>query len=809
MRLPKPRTHSSDLARLPRALLPLTKEKRWVIWSWELRKNKHGGEDWTKPPRQPRNLQFAQSNMSDSWGSYEQALRRWEEGDADGIGFMLWHSHIGAADLDHCCQRDAKKRKTTIDEWACAVQEQANGAYREVTVSGTGLRVIGTTRGADLQRAFNLGNGARIELFRNTARYITVSGLQLGECSRLPPIDDFLDILRARYDGDGRAPSRQDRQARSDTDYEELIRNGAPEGQRSEAFQAVVWHSANKGWSIERISDELARHPHGIAHKYVDRLHKEVARSYDKWQRQNPAGRQGLPTIRTAEGGIARTVDEAQSALLDAKVPIVVRGRMLVEPVTVERPAAHDRTTVVTVFVPLGESKLAYLLNKHAAVFQRYDLKRKQWVTIDPPHKITAALLALRSWQFPEVVGIVSAPTMRRDGSILSKPGYDPQTRLWCNSNVELPQIPERPSRAQAEQALQLLKDLLSSFPFVNEVDRAVAIAAILSAVLRGAFDVVPLIAILAHEAGSGKSYLVDLIANIITGRICPVITGSKSAEEMEKRLGSLLLEGSSMTSLDNLSHDIEGDLLAQIVTQPVIKTRILGKSQIPECEWAGMLFATGNNIRVVGDMVRRTLVCQLDPKVERPELRTFKFSPIERVLRERGAYIAAAIIITRAYMAAGRPEAGKVRPLAGFDEWSKMVREPLIWLGEQDPVKSMEATRAADPDRAAAQELVMRWRKCIGINKPVSASAIIKIANQQNHAHEYRSPNFRALLLEHAGSSRGDQIDPIRLGKWLQKENGRVHSTGRGTLRITLVPHRGRSNEYVLGEVSTQDDDS
>ena len=75
------------------------------------------------------------------------------------------------------------------------------------------------------------------------------------------------------------------------------------------------------------------------------------------------------------------------------------------------------------------------------------------------------------------------------------------------------------------------------------------------------------------------------------------MITGSKSVEEMEKRLGSLLLEGSSMSSLDNLSHDIEGDLFAD-GNSTFIKTRILGKSEIPECEWYGMLFATGNNIR-------------------------------------------------------------------------------------------------------------------------------------------------------------------------------------------------------------------
>ena len=95
--------------------------------------------------------------------------------------------------------------------------------------------------------------------------------------------------------------------------------------------------------------------------------------------------------------------------------------------------------------------------------------------------------------------------------------------------------------------------------------------------------------------------------------------------------------------------------------------------------------------------MVRRTLVCQLDAKLERPELRSFKFNPIERVLEKPGTYIAAAITIARAYMAAGRPKATTV-PLVGFDGWSKVVREPLIWLGEQDPVSSMEAARAADP---------------------------------------------------------------------------------------------------------------
>jgi hypothetical protein len=59
-----------------------------------------------------------------------------------------------------------------------------------------------------------------------------------------------------------------------------------------------------------------------------------------------------------------------------------------------------------------------------------------------------------------------------------------------------------------------LLTDLLVGWPFESSVDRSVALAAILTAVLRGAFDVVPMNLLRAPDVGS-KSYLVDLISTV------------------------------------------------------------------------------------------------------------------------------------------------------------------------------------------------------------------------------------------------------------------------------------------------------
>ena len=45
-------------------------------------------------------------------------------------------------------------------------------------------------------------------------------------------------------------------------------------------------------------------------------------------------------------------------------------------------------------------------------------------------------------------------------------------------------------------------------------------------------------------------------------------------------------------------------------------------------------MFATGNNLMLYGDMLRRGLIGHLDARVERPELRTFAQEDPVRVLK-------------------------------------------------------------------------------------------------------------------------------------------------------------------------------
>jgi putative DNA primase/helicase len=236
-------------------------------------------------------------------------------------------------------------------------------------------------------------------------------------------------------------------------------------------------------------------------------------------------------------------------------------------------------------------------------------------------------------------------------------PGYDAATRLLLIEPPPMPDIPDAPTREQALDALALLESLLVDFPFVDEVAKSVALSALISPVVRGAFAHAPMPALTAPVAGSGKSYLLDVVAAISSGQYMPVISASPKEEELEKRLGAAAIAGQPLISIDNLNGELRGDLLCQLVERPVVYVRPLGLSKLVRVEPRAMsFFADGNNLVVAGDMTRRSLLMQMDPKEEEPELREFSGKPFETVLADRGKFVAACLTLCRAYCVAGRP---------------------------------------------------------------------------------------------------------------------------------------------------------
>jgi hypothetical protein len=591
---------------------------------------------------------------------------------------------------------------------------------------------------------------------------------------------------------------------------------------RSALFQSVIAQLKRRHWSVESIVALLEKYPNGIGAKYAKRLRKEVERSYAKAAGGALAGPSAvgaspgpapgsapaaspaaaprvLPTIRLVDGQLPRAVEETEQAMLSAGLEIFSRAGELVFPLIREsRPASNGRKTVTARLRAFGVDAFIEPVAE-AAIFQRWSVRQKAWIDIDPPQQLVRMVLSReRRRGFLPVNGIITTPTLRPDGSLLAAPGYDPYLELYLHPTVQLPPIPAQPTWQDAQTELAKLKHLLREFSFRDRqgdglekrLNCSVAISALLTVLLRGSMPTSPIYLMRADTPGTGKSYLVDVIAMIATGQLCPVIAISGNKEEVDKCLGSVLLDGIPVVSLDNCIHDLSGVLLNQFTERPVVKIRILGRSEMPPCESHTAVLATGNNVGFKADMVRRGLVCNLEALEERPELREFECDALDVVAADRGAYVAAGLTIVRAYLAAGAPRV--CGPLGSYAVWTRLARSPLIWLGEPDPVTCMDASRDEDEELSDIREFFALWLDHgLGLDTPYLTAAIIEEACVAPPPNYYGPQPFKQFLLRVAAvGGSPNAVSPERLGRWLRSISGRI---------VSLVDAQGTPRKYRL----------
>ena len=386
-----------------------------------------------------------------------------------------------------------------------------------------------------------------------------------------------------------------------------------------------------------------------------------------------------------------------------------------------------------------------------AARFLKWDARAKAYVPIDAPDDVADALLSRGgSWKLPILSGITKTPFLRRDGSICETPGYDAASGLlYKPGNQDFPAILQQPSRDDALAALALLEHLLDEFPFVGPADRSVALSALLTILDRRSMSAAPLHAFTSPTAGTGKSLLVDVAAVLAINQPMPVISQGRTEEELEKRLGAALLAGDIAIALDNCDDPLQSTFLCQALMQQRLNIRVLGASKNVETPVNAAMYATGNNLTIVGDLTRRTIVCSLDAHCERPELRTFGGNMLETVRVDRGRLVAAALTVLRAWHVAGVHI--DVSPFGSFECWSRRVRQALVWLDRADPCETGAKVREDDPNRTGLLAVLAQWREAVGVNAVRTVREIINVA--------ITHPDFMAAVLAVASSKSATVI--------------------------------------------------
>lgn len=130
-----------------------------------------------KPPKKPYNPKFkereAKPNTPTTWGSFEQALKRFEQGGFDGVGYVFSaEDPYTGIDLDNAVNPETGELKT----WAAKIVAQFN-SYTELSPSGTGVHIIIRGKLPPGRRSMSYEDG-KIEAY-DDRHYFTMTGLLL------------------------------------------------------------------------------------------------------------------------------------------------------------------------------------------------------------------------------------------------------------------------------------------------------------------------------------------------------------------------------------------------------------------------------------------------------------------------------------------------------------------------------------------------------------------------------------------------------------------------------------------------------
>lgn len=481
------------------------------------------------------------------------------------------------------------------------------------------------------------------------------------------------------------------------------------------------------------------------------------------------------PVITHEPGLIHRAVDETLAALKIADLGLYDWAGGLYELHVLEqaqtRPVRRPRGSVI--MTPVSKVRLLELATR-AAVHRKYDARAQDYRVTNCPGLVADAVLERRHWpELPRLTGIVEAPCIDpEDGREIHGPGYDEKTGLYVATAAKLPPMKAVAGRAAAQRGLQTLLDHLDGFPYVSESDQSAGVAAVLTALQRRLLPAAPLFAFSAPAAGTGKTLHADVVSLIAGGRPAPAVSVGNDEAEFSKRIYSMLLAGDALVVLDNLTRPLGNeDTLNQMLTAEHLRFRLLGSMGDATVSTRTMMMCTGNNLSIIGDAKRRTVLVRLDAGVERPEQRSFSRDILADTLARRDELIRAALTVVQVYIQVRRP-AVDAKAYGSFAAWDSLIRRPLIWLGLADPLLASESLREADPDLECMRLLFSTWRS-IYADRPVTAAEVVGDCmefSMQTSAPAH--PELKAAV----GMATGDKVNSIRLGTWLRRHRDRIN---------------------------------
>lgn len=487
------------------------------------------------------------------------------------------------------------------------------------------------------------------------------------------------------------------------------------------------------------------------------------------------------PLIRVIAGDLHRVVDAAEKELANRGRHYQAGGLI----VSVSTDPASGDPSIVPTSAPALTRELSV-----AATWEKYDGRAEDWVRCDPPARHAVILFDAQNFRYlPPLAGVARQPYFQEsDGELITQPGYDKTAQRFGVFDARQFVVPE-PTLEAARAALALLENLLTEFHFVGGTDKAAALAAIFTAVVRPTLAYAPAFHVRAPVFGSGKTYLCELIGAFAGPGGNAKVSYPTTSEEATKVILSLLLTSPAVIEFDDMDTDwIPHGTIKRMLTAEHITDRILGVSKTATVSTRTLFLGSGNNVGPIRDLLRRVLTIHVDPRCATPATISYKGFPVDKVRQRRGAYVAAVLTIIQAWRRVGSPRAAVDSIVTFGGAWSDYCRYPLMWLGHPDPATALLEQVRHDPDGDALSGLMTEWHAVFGSTPTTVRKAVEAALHNQS--------NLLDAMREFPVEERGE-INRSKLG-WLLKKNAnrivggfefqQAEADGRTAWRVVAV---------------------
>lgn len=418
-----------------------------------------------------------------------------------------------------------------------------------------------------------------------------------------------------------------------------------------------------------------------------------------------------LPHIYVDDRQLGDMSTDALDALVEANSDtptLFVRGQSLVRTIT----DTEGRTGI-------AEHDAVSLRGTMARTAIWIRRSEKALTNVSPPESVAKDLLSLGAWpMIPNLAAVTFAPVLRPDGTVLDQPGYDNVTGLMYAPprGFLMDRVPTDPTMEHLGDALTLLEKMLSDFPFVDQPSRANMLALLLTLALRPAIPgPVPLTLFDAPQAGTGKGLLADIAARIATGNTAATMAAPEDNEEWIKSITAVLLAGPQLVTIDNVEGALEAPALSQCITCLVWEARLIGTPHTVRLPQRAIWTATGNNVRLSGDLPRRCVWVRLNAGMAHPEQRRgFAIPNLRRwVDQHRSELLWSILVLCRGWYIAGcpTPAATEAVTLGSFEDWCEKLSGVLDFYGITGFLGNAAAMReSADDDAPQWGAFLSAW---------------------------------------------------------------------------------------------------